>query len=191
MDIIYTYCRDILSIGKIITRIATLASISGYLLASCCTTRHFILLSLPGSVLLHVGSKLGLLFRSFLKVCVMPLEVSPQSSRLFESFRALRTLEVIGVRVEHLVLLQRPGGEEPLAAGRTEEGAGHLLLGLVGVEGDHVSLEIGRHPHSLPAQVTVGVLSLGMFDHVQLQLVFEVEDLVTNLAVQFSTDFVF
>ena len=54
-----------------------------------------------------------------------------------------------------------------------------------------MSLEVRRNSHSLPAEVTVGVLSLGMFDHVQLQLVFEVEDLVTNLAVQFSTYLVF
>ena len=89
------------------------------------------------------------------------------------------------------MLLQGPGGEEPLAAGGAEEGAGHLLLRLVGVEGDHVSLEVSGHPHSLPAQVTVGVLSLGVFHHVELQLVFEVENLVTDLAFQFSTNFVF
>ena len=50
-----------------------------------------------------------------------------------------------------------------------------------------MSLEVGGHSDSLPAEVTVGVLSLSMFDHVQLQLVFEVEDLVTNLAVQFGS----
>ena len=89
------------------------------------------------------------------------------------------------------MFLQGARREESLATGCAEESPGHFFLRLVGVEGDHVSLEIGRHPHSLPAQVTVGVLSLGMFDHVQLQLVFEVEDLVTNLAVQFSTYLVF
>ena len=150
-----------------------------------------VLLPLPGSVLLHVGGKLSFLFRSLLEVGVMSLEVSPQSGRLLEGFWALRALEVISVRVEHLVLLQGPGGEEPLAAGGAEEGAGHLLLRLVGVEGDHVSLEVGGHSDPLPTQVAVGVLGLGVLHHVELQLVLEVEDLLTHLTPQLGPDLVF
>ena len=93
--------------------------------------------------------------------------------------------------MKHLVFLQSSRREETFATGCTEKCPGHFFLRLIGVEGDHVSLEVSGHPHSLPAQVTVGVLSLGVFHHVELQLVFEVENLVTDLALQFSTNFVF
>ena len=93
--------------------------------------------------------------------------------------------------MEHLVLLKSSRREESFATGCTEKCPGHFFLRLVGVESDHVPLEIGRHPDSLPAEVTVGVLSLGVFHHMELQLVFEVEHLATDLALQFSTYFVF
>ena len=89
------------------------------------------------------------------------------------------------------MFLQRSRREESFATGCTEKCPGHFFLRLVGVEGDHVSLQVGRHSHSLPTQVTVGVLRLRVFNHVKLQLVLEVKHLLTNLAVQLGSDLVF
>ena len=81
---------------SIITSIYTLVSISGDLLVALriqdnrrSLQLNLVLLPLPGPVLLHVRCELGLLLRGFLKVCMMPLEVSPQACRLFEGFRTL------------------------------------------------------------------------------------------------------
>ena len=89
------------------------------------------------------------------------------------------------------MFLKSPRCEESLTTGRTEESSRHLLLRLVSVEGNHVSLQVGRHPHPLPTQVTVGVLGLCVFHHVKLQLMLEVKHLLTNLAVQLGSDLVF
>ena len=85
--------------------------------------------------------------------------------------------------MEHFVFLESSRGEEPFATDCAEELSGQLLLRLVGVEGDHVSLEVGRHPHTFAAEVTVRVLLLVVFHHVKIQLVFEIEELLANVTL--------
>ena len=86
--------------------------------------------------------------------------------------------------MEHFVFLESSGREETLAADRAEEGPRRLLVGLVRVEGQHVPLQVSRHPHPLAAEVAVGVLPLVVLHHVQVQLMFEVEQLLADVTLE-------
>ena len=52
-------------------------------------------------------------------------------------------------------------------------------------------LKVSRHPHPLAAEVAVGVLLLVMLHHVQVKLVLEVEQLLTDVTLELGANLVF